>query len=112
MGNTVRLTIENRRDEIEVMKLFGGSDSFVRRPFLYLGFLYGFGGAIFALVFLEFSLLIFSGPVEILAQSYKGEFALEGLGFDGYTVLLAAGSLLGIIGALLAVSRHLNAIEP
>ena len=112
MGNTVRLTIENRRNEIEVMKLFGGSDSFVRRPFLYLGFWYGFGGAIFALVLLESSLLIFSGPVEILAHSYQVEFALEGPGLGGHMVLLVAGSLLGIIGALLAVSRHLNAIEP
>ena len=48
IGNTIRLDIENRRDEIEVTKLVGGSDAFVRRPFLYNGVWYGLGGALVA----------------------------------------------------------------
>ena len=112
MGNTVRVAIENRRQEIEVVKLFGGTDSFVRRPFLYLGFWYGFGGAVVAIILLQSSLVFLSGPVEILAQSYRHEFSLQGPGIGGYLLLLAGGSLLGMMGGMLAVSRHLSAIEP
>lgn len=112
MGNTIRLSIENRRQEIEVVKLVGGTDSFVRRPFLYLGFWYGIGGALFAFLLLQVSLLILSTPVEMLAQSYRDDFALRGPGLPGILLLLASGGILGVLGALLAVSRHLADIEP
>ncbi|HIL84837.1 MAG: permease-like cell division protein FtsX [bacterium] len=112
MGNTIRLAIENRRQEIEVIKLVGGTDAFVRRPFLYLGFWYGLGGAVTAFFLLQTSLYFLSTPVEMLAQSYRDDFALQGPGFLGNLLLLVAGSILGIIGSLLAVSRHLADIEP
>ena len=112
MGNTIRLAIENRRQEIEVVKLVGGTDAFVRRPFLYLGFWYGLGGAIVALLLLQVSLLLLSGPVELLAQNYRDDFALHGPGFTGAMLLLLTGALLGTLGAVLAVSRHLADIEP
>ena len=112
MGNTIRLAIENRRQEIEIIKLVGGTDAFVRRPFLYLGFWYGLGGALVALVLLWASMIFLSGPVEMLAQSYRDDFALQGPGLLGTLILLVAGALLGMLGALLAVSRHLYQIEP
>ena len=112
MGNTIRLAIENRRQEIEVVKLVGGTDAFVRRPFLYLGFWYGLGGALFAFLLLQTSLFFLSTPVELLAQSYRDDFALEGPGLTGSLVLLVAGSMLGVLGAVVAVSRHLSEIEP
>jgi len=112
MGNTIRLAIENRRQEIEVVKLVGGTDAFVRRPFLYLGFWYGLGGAVVALLLLWLSLFLLSSPVEQLAQSYRDDFALHGPGFLGALLLLIIGALLGTLGAILAVSRHLADIEP
>jgi cell division transport system permease protein len=112
MGNTIRLAIENRRQEIEVVKLVGGTDGFVRRPFLYLGFWYGVGGAVFALLLLQLSLFFLSAPVEVLAQSYRDDFALAGPGFGGYVMLIVLGAGLGVLGSVLAVSRHLAAIEP
>ena len=112
MGNTIRLAIESRRQEIEVIKLVGGTDAFVRRPFLYLGFWYGLGGAGTAFFLLQTSLYFLSTPVEMLAQSYRDDFALQGLGFLGNLLLLVSGSILGIIGSVLAVSRHLADIEP
>ena len=112
MGNTIRLAIENRRQEIEVIKLFGATDSFVRRPFLYLGFWYGFGGATIAMILLQSSLVFLAEPVELLAQSYRDDFALQGPGAGGVLFLLLMGSILGIAGALVAVSRHLRLIEP
>lgn len=112
MGNTIRLAIENRRQEIEIVKLVGGTDAFVRRPFLYLGFWYGLGGALLAFLLLQFSLLFLSHPVEMLAQSYRDDFALQGPGVWGSLLLLVIGAALGMTGALLAVTRHLSQIEP
>ena len=112
MGNTIRLAIESRRQEIEVIKLVGGTDAFVRRPFLYLGFWYGLGGAVTAFFLLQTSLYFLSTPVEMLAQSYRDDFALQGPGFLGNLLLLVSGSILGIIGSVLALSRHLADIEP
>lgn len=112
IGNTIRLAIESRRSEIEVVKLVGGTDSFVRRPFLYLGFWYGFGGAIVAWFMVEVSLLVLSGPVDRLVRSYDDDFALLGLGLSVTLVLWLIGAALGVLGAALAVGRHLHEIEP
>jgi cell division transport system permease protein len=112
IGNTIRLDIQNRRAEIEVSKLLGASDGFVRRPFLYTGFWYGFLGGCFALLLLSISLWLLSGPIERLASLYGGAF--EAPGVDGGTalVILAGGLLAGLGGAWSAVARHLAAIQP
>ena len=112
IGNTIRLAIENRRAEIEIVKLVGATDAFVRRPFLYLGFWYGFGGALLAWILVELSFLVLSGPIERLLLSYQNQFSLEGVGFFTTLLMFAAGSLLGVIGAAISVSRHLHTIEP
>lgn len=112
IGNTLRLTIENQRAEIEITKLFGGSDRFVQRPFIYRGFWLGFGGAVLALLIVQLSLLYLSGPVERLAQSYRSNFALETLNFGESIGLLALGALLGISGSWVSVWRYLKRIQP
>ena len=112
IGNTIRLAIENRRQEILVVKLVGGSDAFVRRPFLYTGFWYGLGGAALAWAVIAAALWWLRGPLATLAVLYQSDFVLEGLGLSGGAVLLAAGALLGLLGAWLAVARHLSAIQP
>lgn len=112
IGNTVRLSIENRRDEILVAKLVGGTDAFVRRPFLYTGAWFGLGGGVVAWVLLQLSLWWLSGPVERLAGLYRSDFSLNGLTFEGALALLIVAMLLGWLGAWVAVKRHLDAIEP
>lgn len=112
IGNTVRLAIENRRDEILVAKLVGGTDAFVRRPFLYTGAWFGLGGGVVAWVLLQLSLWWLSGPVERLAGLYRSEFSLNGLSLDGALALIMTAMLLGWLGAWVAVKRHLDDIEP
>jgi len=112
IGNTIRLSIESRRDEIVIIKLVGGTDAFVRRPFLYTGFWYGLGGGLIALVLLQLMLLLLTAPVSHLAASYQSEFRLTGLGVDGGLFLAVLGAAIGWLGAWLAVSRHLGDIEP
>jgi cell division transport system permease protein len=112
IGNTIRLAIESRRAEIEVVKLVGGTDAFVRRPFLYTGFWFGLGGGLVALILVEVSLIWVSAPVAELAGLYSSDFALLGLGPDVGMLLLLISAGLGLTGAWLAVNRHLDVIQP
>ena len=111
LGNTVRLSIENRRSEIQVVKLVGGTDGFVRRPFLYLGLWYAIGGGIIAWLLVHICLLFLSGPVELIAQSYRNDYALAGLTTTESMVFFALSSILGLLGSTLAVSKYLRASE-
>ena len=112
LGNTIRLAIENRRDEIVIVKLVGGSNAFVRRPFLYTGLWYGVGGGVIAALLITVSLWVLDEPARNLALLYQSSFRLQGLGLMGGLNLVILGGLLGLFGAALAVSRHLSHIEP
>ena len=112
IGNTIRLHIENRRTEIEVIKLVGGTDGYVRRPFLYMGALYGLGAGLLAWGVLAYGLNWLDQAVVRLAGLYGSDFALLGVPFgDGLSLVLGA-VLLGYIGAWLAVARHLRELAP
>ncbi len=112
VGNTIRLAIENRRDEIVIVKLVGGTNAFVRRPFLYTGIWYGLGGGVMAWMIINLSLIWLAGPVRALASVYSSSFELVGLGMADSLLLIMSGTLLGWLGAWVAVGRHLGDIEP
>lgn len=112
VGNTIRLDIENRRDEIEVTKLVGGSDAFVRRPFLYNGAWYGLGGGAIAWLIVAIVILVLGEPVRNIAGLYGSSFALQGLGSQGSLALVLGGIVLGWLGSFIAATRELRGIEP
>ena len=112
IGNTIRLTIFNRRQEIVVTKLIGATNTFIRQPFLYTGIWYGLLGAVLAWALLTLLTQLLSGPVQALAQLYQSQFTLGGLGVWQSALLIFTGVGLGFIGSWLAASRHLQAIEP
>jgi len=112
IGNTIRLEINNRRAEIEVVKLVGGSDGFIRRPFLYLGFCYGLAGGLLATIAIALTLSLITSPARALAQLYGSNFSLVGLSGPQIALLLTGGALLGWAGAGVITARHLRAIEP
>jgi cell division transport system permease protein len=112
IGNTVRLEIAGRRAEIEVTKLVGGSNAFVRRPFLYAGTLYGLGGALLAWGIVALVITLLGAPVARLAQLYGSRYALQGLSMRDVGFLLGGGALLGWLGAWISAARHLRSIEP
>jgi len=112
VGNTIRLAIQNRRQEIVVVKLIGGTDAFIRRPFLYTGFWYGLFGGIIALILVELALWTINGPVENLAGLYASRFYLHNLDSGTIFTLLLLSVSLGLAGSWLAVGRHLREIEP
>lgn len=112
VGNTIRLDIQNRSAEIEVAKLLGATDAFVRRPFLYLGIWYGVFGGLVATLILLVGLWALGGPISQLAGLYGSSFELGGAGGGTLLAVLAGGILAGWGGAWSAVARHLAAIQP
>ena len=110
--NTIRLQILTQRDEIEVSKLIGATDAFIRRPFYYLGLLQGVAGGAIALGIVAAVLAALNRELRPLAESYDSTFRFAFLSpGDACAALLLAG-VLGWIGAHLSVSRHLRQIEP
>ena len=112
IGNTIRLDIENRRGEIEVTKLVGGSDAFVRRPFLYNGVWYGLAGGLIAGLIVATVVAVLSAPVQRIAGLYGSQFELQGVGIVGWIALLLGGALLGWLGSFIVATRELREIEP
>jgi len=112
VGNTIRLEIENRRDEIIITKLFGATHAFIRRPFLYDGLWFGLFGGLFACLLITGALWLLGRPVATLIALYNSEFQPIYPDFMFILVLILLGGLLGYIGAWTAVSQHLHNIEP
>jgi len=112
IGNTIRLEILNRRGEIEVTKLVGGSNGFVRRPFLYTGILYGLLGALLAWAIAASAIGVLATPVATLAHTYGSRFSLVGPTPQELGLLIAGGIVLGWLGAWISATRHLKSIEP
>jgi cell division transport system permease protein len=112
VGNTIRLDIQNHRVEIEVLKLLGASDGFVRRPFLYVGFWYGLIGGFIALLVLVVGGWILAGPLQRLIGLYSADITLLGLDSTTAIAVFGGGILSGWGGAWTAVARHLSTIQP
>ncbi len=112
IGNTIRLDIQNRREEIEVTKLIGGSNAFVRRPFLWSGFWYGLFGGLLALALVQYGLFMLEQPAARLAGLYQSGIAILALSRNEIVSILATGIGLGLVGSWFAAARHMRRIEP
>jgi cell division transport system permease protein len=112
VGNTIRMAIYHHRSEIEITKLFGGTNHFIQRPFLYAGFWYGLSGGIASWVLLTIALQFLKQPVSRLAELYASEFSLANLSLKEGLIMLACGIFLGLFGSWISVQRHLRTIEP
>ncbi|MCE7032118.1 permease-like cell division protein FtsX [Lysobacter sp. GX 14042] len=112
VGNTVRLDIQQRREEIGVLQLLGATDGFIRRPFLYLGACYGVMAGLLALGLLTAAELALRTPLADLAHSYGSGFALRGFGLQHGAIILVAAALLGWLGAGLVTGHFLRQTRP
>lgn len=110
--NTIRLQILTQRDEIEVSKLIGATDAYVRRPFYYQGALVGLAGGLAALGVVAAAVSLLNGEVGPLAATYGSDFRLQLPGPGDLAAVLAFSAALGWCGAFLSVSRHLAEIQP
>ncbi len=111
-GNTIRLELQNRRDEVMVAKLVGATHSFIQRPFLYSGFWYGFAAGLLAWLIITVMMLVLRKPVEKLSALYDGGFTMLFMGLQDSLWLLAISSLLGVVGAWMVLISQLQQIKP
>jgi len=112
IGNTLRLAVHKRHEEIQVLKLIGAADSYIVRPFLYSGMLYGMAGAVFAVLLINIFIISMALVVNQLASAYQMHYVLLGLSLRQATLLILSAIVLGWLGARLSVKRQLASIEP
>ena len=112
VGNTVRLDIQSRREEIGVLQLLGASDGFIRRPFVYLGAWYGLAAGALALGLLTLDALALRDPLAALARSYGSPFVLSGLDPLGAALVVLAATIVGWLGAWLVTGHFLRQTRP
>jgi cell division transport system permease protein len=112
IGNTIRLNILNKHDEIVIMKLVGATDAFIHRPFLYTGFWYGLLGGLIAWFAVIIILWWMDSSISHFAALYQKEFNITGLTGSALLTMLGLSVLLGLLGSLISVQRHVRQIEP
>ena len=112
VAHTIGAAIHNKAEEINLMLLLGATRSFIRRPFLYLGFWYGLGGGLFANIITQISLHSLASGVERLAQSYQSSFSLDRGGGEIFFLILLTGVSLGLMGAFLGLLKKMGEINP
>ena len=110
--NTVRLQVLTRRDEIEVSRLIGATDAFIRRPFLYFGLVQGLLGGVTAWLIVTASLRLLNSGLAGLAELYASSFTLHALPAGDSLALLLFSAWLGWAGAWLSVAQHLWRHDP
>ncbi|MBI1991604.1 MAG: ABC transporter permease [Betaproteobacteria bacterium] len=110
--NTIRLQVLTQRDEIEVIKLIGATDAFIRRPFLYFGALQGCAGGVVAWLIASGGVYLLNRNLGELSHVYASLFQIKYLSIDDGLSLLLIAATLGWFGAWLSVGRHLALIEP
>jgi len=109
--NTVRLQVLTRREEIEVLKLIGATDAFIRRPFYYLGLLQGLAGGAVALAIVAATLVLLNREVATLAESYGSSFRFAFPAPGDAAAILGFAGLIGWLGAYLSVSQQLRRLD-
>ncbi|MFT4256199.1 MAG: permease-like cell division protein FtsX [Pseudoxanthomonas sp.] len=112
VGNTVRLDIQSRREEIGVLQLLGASDGFIRRPFVYLGAWYGLAAGALALGLIAAANAALREPLAALARSYGSDFSLGGLALPQVAGVLCVATMIGWLGAWLVTGHFLRQTRP
>ncbi len=112
IGNTIRLELHNRRNEVVIAKLVGATNSFIQRPFLYTGFWIGFISGVSAWFIVTALMLILRQPVEKLSGLYEGGFHLLFLNFTETLALIGISSGLGVVGSWAVLIYQLQHTKP
>ena len=111
VSNTIRLELQNRRDEIDITRLVGATSAFIMRPFIYSGFWYGFLGGVFACLLVNVSVGLIDGPTSSLATLYDSSFSLTFMSLKHALLWVLFSILLGIAGSWIVVGRYLSELE-
>ncbi len=112
IGNTIRLSIMNKRDEIEIMKLVGATNGFIQRPFLFTGVWFGFFGGVIAFIVVTLMLWWLESSIGRVAGLYGTGFSIEGISLTEFFWLIFVAVGLGLAGSFMSVQRYIGQIEP
>ncbi|WP_261816258.1 permease-like cell division protein FtsX [Vibrio gallicus] len=112
IGNAMRFSVLAHKQEIQVMKFLGATNSYILRPYLYTGMWLGLLGAVMAWIVTLILSLVLSSSVELVARLYDSSFGFNSLGADETLILLLLGGFLGLFAAQASARRHLSEIEP
>lgn len=112
IGNTIRLSIMDKKEEIQVMKLVGAANTFIHAPFLWTGIWYGVIGGLFAFICIALMMWWLTSAVSSVAGVYQTSFSLIGLTLNEFGALVLLATSLGFIGSYLSVNRYIKEIEP
>ncbi len=112
ISNTVGLSIEARKAEIQVVKMVGGTDGFIMLPFLYTGAIYGVAGALMSMLITWGVLIAIVPSVMTLTGLYGSTFQIQGPGLSMFFTLISSGIVLGILGAVAGCVRRLRKLAP
>lgn len=105
---SIRLAVESRLAELQVLTLVGANRRAMRRPFLYLGAIYGVGGAVAAAMLVSAMLMWLESPLQRLFASYGGNLQLAGFDPTFILAMLTTGLVLGVLGAVFASNQRLK----
>jgi cell division transport system permease protein len=111
VGNTIRMAVESRRDEVLVMKLVGATDSYIQRPFLYMGFWFGLLGGVLASILIVSLSWWVNIPAQHLIELYQSDFIVQTFSASEIVLCLTLSAFMGTVGAWIAVSRYTLTIE-
>lgn len=111
VANTIRLDVASHADQIEILALVGAGNAFIRQPFLYSGLWYGLMGGVLAVVLLYTGIILMSGPLGLLLETYGTLFVLRGPGILDNLSIILTGGLLGWMGAWISVQRYLRLLK-
>jgi len=112
IGNTIRLAVQQQREEIQILKLIGGTDAYIVRPFLYLGLWYGLGGALLAVLFVHLFSLSVSLAFEKLMALYQVHYPVPDVSWEAAVLLVLFSSVLGLLSSFLSVKKQITFIDP
>ena len=111
IGNTIRLQTLTHKDEIEVSKLIGATNSFIQRPFMYTGLMYGLGGGLITICTLKLTIEIFNKAAINLEVMLGGTFILKSLIWQQNLSIIIIATLIGCFASFFAAQQSIKKLE-
>jgi cell division transport system permease protein len=108
IGNTIRLQMTSHHEEIELSKLIGATNQFLRRPFLYSGFIYGLGGGLTAAIALKLIVIFLNQTVVEVEALYGAQFVIIDLSFLQYLSIIGSSILIAITASFITINQSIK----
>lgn len=112
IGNTIRLQMTSHHEEIELSKLIGATNQFIRRPFLYSGFIYGLGGGLTAALSLKLIVIFLNQTVVEVEALYGAQFIIVDLTLVQYLSIVGSSILIAVAASFISINQSIKKLMP